>query len=101
MIDSLNYSQVNEQRALYMAHTLSHDEFYLWLAEFIGATRADVPFSDETLKGSQDEHFNDIPLHLWDLQDGNLRSKAYRKGIPWSMCETVCTLKALAKKAVR
>jgi hypothetical protein len=86
------------KRAEYMAGTISHADYYLWLAEFIGASRIDVPVSDERLLKSTDEYLNDTPIEIWDNQDYVVRKLAYAKGLPWSLSDTVCVLKAIAKQ---
>jgi hypothetical protein len=97
MKNEANQTKYNEQRKLYMDGKITHKEFYLWLASFIGATKAQLPVSQERIDRSKDEHLNDIPLKLWDNQDYIIRPMAYAKGIAWSLSDTVCTLKTLAR----
>jgi hypothetical protein len=92
-----NQELFNEKRKLYMDGKITHTEFYLWLASFIGVTKAHLPVSQETINKSTDVHLNDIPLKLWDNQDYIVRRLAYAKGLAWSLSDTVCTLKAIAK----
>lgn len=97
---SANTIRMTAQRQRYMSGKLTHDAYYLWLAQFIGATFAQVPFSREQIAGSTNEHLNDLPLITWDRRDAIIRPMAGRKGLPWSLSDTVCVLKALAKKEV-
>ena len=92
-----NQKIFDEKRKLYMDGKLTHKEFYLWLALFIGVSKAHLPVSQERINNSADEHLNDIPLKLWDNQDYIVRHLAYAKGLAWSLSDTVCTLKAIAK----
>lgn len=79
-----------------------HHEYYTWLADFVGATVADLPVSLDRLRESTDRHFNDIPLKLWDERHGAMRYLAKRAGVEagWSLMETTCALKALARRAI-
>jgi hypothetical protein len=89
----------DEKRKQYLAHEISHSEFYLWLAGEIGVNSRMIPVDAEHLAKSTDEHLNDIPLALWDRQDPIIRSMAGRHGMrAWSLSDTVCVLKAVAKK---
>lgn len=85
------------KRSLYMDNKISHREYYLWLADFIGATIKMVPFTDKEIAASKDKHLNDLPLRIWDNQDYVIRQLAYNKGLAWSLSDTVCVLKALAR----
>ena len=96
MKNEVNQQAYNQQRQLYMNHKITHQQFYLWLASFIGVTDAMLPVSKERIARSQDPHFNDIPLRLWDYKDYDVRQLAYNKGLAWSLSDTVCTLKAIA-----
>lgn len=87
-----------KQRAAYMAGELSHDAYYLWLADFVGLADTLIPVSNERVKASTDPHLNNIPLNLWDGMDCWARPAAYAKGLPWSLSDTVCCLKAMAKR---
>jgi len=91
-----NQKLVNEQRAKYMNHELSHHDYYIWLAKFIGANKSMLPVSQSRINQSTDEYLNDIPLKLWDNQDYLIRRLAYNKGLAWSESDTVCVLKTIA-----
>ncbi len=92
--------QFKENRSKYLNHEMTHDEFYLWLADAIGVTFGDVPIPVAEINKSEDVHFNDIALHRWDAGDPWVRQKARRAGFrSWSLCETVCCLKAVAREA--
>jgi len=91
--------QYNEKRKQYMANEISHDEFYLWLADSIHVSVNDLPFSLDQVRNSKDAHLNDLPLPRWDRQDSIVRHKAVRAGMrAWSLCDTVCVLKTFAKR---
>jgi hypothetical protein len=80
----------------------AHHAFYLWLADRLGVTLRHVPASLEELRASTDPHFNDIPLARWDRMDPIIRGHAISYGLRgWSLCETVCVLKAVARAAVK
>ena len=88
------------QRRRYMKNEISHDEYYLWLAKSIGLAIQDVPFSLERLKASTGPHFNDLPLPRWDSRHRFVQYEAFQRGLAWSLSDTVCCLKALARRAV-
>lgn len=91
--------QYKIERERYMAGKITHTEFYEWLATAIGVTQANLPVDITVIRASQDPHLNDIPLHLWDRQDPIVRHKAASAGMrSWSLCDTVCVLKAYARK---
>ena len=96
-VKAQNQELVQAERKKYMNHELTHQEYYMWLAGFIGATKAHLPVSQERVDASTDEHLNDIPLKLWDNQDYLIRRMASNKGLAWSLCDTVCVLKSLAR----
>lgn len=94
--ESLN-DEANAMRKRYMDREISHQDYYLWLGDKIGATALDLPVSIERVRASKDEHLNDIALRLWDSRDPSIRMKARAKGIrSWSRSDTVCVLKSLA-----
>jgi hypothetical protein len=105
----------------YLDGTISHDAYYLTLVDIIGREAietlvlkriADVGHIRTCLK--TDVHLNNIPLRLWDALDtavqrlarkqwtelrpimwpeGNTAGKFY-----WSLSDSVCILKAAAKR---
>ena len=91
-----NAVTMHMMRVAYMAGNLTHQEYYLWLADFVGATPTMLPVSTDTIRQSVDPHFNDIALSRWDRCDRAIRCLAYAQGLPWSLSDTVCVLKALA-----
>jgi hypothetical protein len=94
--------QHNVKRKQYLSNELTHAEFYLWLGSAIGATADDLPVSVDRLRSSKDEHFNDIPLHKWDMRDLRIRDKAFQSGMRlWSLSDTVCVLKAIARQQIQ
>ena len=94
-----NQALMTAKRADYIERRISHEDYYLWLSNFIGLE--ECGFDDARLHRSEDPHFNDIPLGSWEGQDGYVRRLASAKGLPWSICETVCCLKALARQRVK
>ena len=54
------------KRSLYLNHDISHDEYYLWFANWVGITYKDIPFSVEQVANSKNEHLSDLPLAKWD-----------------------------------
>lgn len=99
-----NYETVQKERARYMAKEISHQEYYCWLSDFVGLTDGNLPriATPERVKSalaSGDEHLNTILLQSWDGRDPGVRSAAARAGVKaWSLCDTVCCLKAYAKR---
>ena len=92
----------NLNRAKYMSGQLGHNEFYCWVADTIKVNPAMLPASVDVIreKLASDAHLNNIPLALWDRRDAIIRSLAVRAGMrSWSLCDTVCTLKAFARRA--
>lgn len=87
----------DDKRKEYMDGKITHEQFYTWLASFIGVTKAQLPVSQERINNSKDKYLNDIPLKLWDNQDFIVRRMAYNKGLVWSLSDTVCVLKTIAK----
>jgi hypothetical protein len=91
---------VNRQRARYMNGELTHAEYYRWLAGMIAANPRRVIdiMTEARLLESTDEHFNDVPLFLWDRLHPIFDTAArHYTGIAWSLSDTVCTAKQLAR----
>jgi hypothetical protein len=89
------------KRKQYLANEITFAEFYLWLADSIGIIRANLPVGIDRIAASTDEHLNDIPLMLWDRQDPIVRRLAVQRGMrSWSLSDTVCVLKAFARREV-
>lgn len=94
--------QYEEKRRENLNNRISHEEFYLWLADSIHIIVSNLPVPIETIRQSTDPHLNDIPLHKWDSMDGIVRRKAASYGMhSWSLCDTVCVLKCFARRAAR
>ncbi len=93
--------QQTEQRARYMRHEITFAEYYEWLADTIGVTARMLPVPIERIQDSTDEHLNDIPLQMWDRMDYAVRWLANRNRVPWSLSDTVCVLKAVARREAR
>lgn len=93
-----NREYMNTQRQKYMNHEITHTEYYLWLADFIGVSSILIPATDDELANSTDPHLNDIPLRIWDAAHSYVQRFAFAKHLPWSNSDTVCVLKELALK---
>ena len=89
------------ERARYMRGEISHQDYYCWLADSIGVTVEMLPATVEQIREAlkTDEHLNNIPLIRWDNRDMIIRPMAYTHRLPWALSDTVCTLKAVAKRA--
>jgi hypothetical protein len=96
-----NQETVNAKRAAYINHDITHEEYYCWLADFVGLTDGMIPVSNKRIQASTDIHLNDILLHTWDSCDWLVRSYAYGKRLAWSLSDTTCCLKALARRRQR
>lgn len=94
--------QHDEKRKEYLDHKLGHDDFYLWLADSIGVTEKMLPVPVARVRQSNDQHLNDIPLNLWDRRDPLVRHNAFQAGMKsWSLSDSVCVLKAVARRAAK
>lgn len=90
----------DEKRKLYMDGKLTHQEFYSWLAEEIGISIGNLPVTLDRVRESQDSALNDISLHKWDGEHGTVARLARDAGMrSWSLSDSVCCLKAFARKA--
>ncbi len=100
----ITMDDVTRERKRYLDHEISHAEYHEWLADSLGITMWHVPVDVERIRASTDKHLNDIPLKRWDAMDGLVRDQARRNfGSPfsWSLSDTVCVLKAVARRAAR
>lgn len=94
-----NQETVNEMRLTYLIGAMTHDNFYIWLSEFIGLTYDHIPVTSEAVAKSKDkENLNDISIHRWDSSYEFSKELASAKRIAWSYADNVCCMKALAKK---
>ena len=98
-----NYDQ---QRRKYLNGTLSHEEFYLDLADAIAFDDL-ATLVPKTAFKSRDHHLNDLPLNLWDYRFSAVKMLLIRSinqghvikrtnGL--SAVESVCTLKTVARE---
>jgi hypothetical protein len=90
--------EMQQQRDKYMNNELTHDQYYVWLSNFIRLPEIFIPASAEEVAEciQTDEHLNNIQLSRWDRMHGTVRT--YAAGLHWSLCDTVCCLKALARR---
>lgn len=98
-----NYDQ---QRRLYLENKISHEEFYLALADAIAFDDLETLVPADACK-SKDPDLNDVPLKLWDYRFSAVRmllSRAINQGRVskringLSASESVCILKAVARE---
>lgn len=98
-IDRMAYDHIREQ---YFEKVITHHEFYLWVAKFIGVNHQLVPVKLEELLASTDEHFNDIPLSRWDMMYSATANRAVNRGLRgWSLSDNTCVLKTLAREWIK
>ena len=91
--------RMKDARRAYMDGALTFADYYCWLADEIGGLERVVPFSVERIRASHDEHLNDLPLIVWDSQNHVVQRAAFQAGAKaWSLSDTVCVLKALARR---
>jgi len=83
----------------YLDGLVPHEEHHEWLCNFLQLPESLVPVSLKKLLASQDRHFNDIPLALWDRQHEAVKQYLHI-GIPWALSDSVCCLKHLARRMV-
>lgn len=78
----------------------AHHDYYLWLGRSLGMRNF---INIKRLLASTDPiNLNDIPLKEWDTGWPASFSAASRKGIQgWSMADSVCMFKALAREEVK
>lgn len=109
-------------RTDYMDGRVTHDEYYNALADLIGrdalARLVLSVFTREQLARGmgEDQHMNGLPLRKWDALDPSVRALVARNGraimamtwpghtingICWSLSETVCVTKAVARRIVQ
>lgn len=94
----MSTTQAPPDRADYMNGKLTHQEYYLSLARFIHAPISMIPQGATRAALKADKNLNNVPLELWDRLDPTVRGCAGRAGIKaWSLSDTVCVMKALAR----
>jgi len=95
-----NQKIVDKKRQLYLNGELTHKNYYLWLSEFLEIPGSMIPFRRDELLLSTDSHMNDLSLSKWDAQHNGISRIAYSKIRVWSLSETVCCLKAMARHLI-
>lgn len=93
-------------RKQYLDHEVTHEEYYRAIAETAGIWLGpDHPLVKQALT-STDEHYNDVPLKVWDsyfpiyrmqLQRA-LKAHAGTEGV--SLSDNTCTLKQAVRDAI-
>ena len=98
-------------RSDYMTGKATHQQYYMGLASIIGidTLRSILPSTIEARRAafeSGDYHLNKIPLQSWDNRHESVMSLLHGRGGQlkqingtggWSLSDTVCTLKAVAR----
>lgn len=109
-------------RREYMAGAVTHQDYYCAIADALGRQAVEaivrtVATNDLLRERLQaDPHLNNIPLPLWDMQHGRVLNLVRDHGravmaiswdgrvpagkVCWSLSDTVCTLKAAARRLV-
>ena len=95
-----NQKIVDKKRQTYLHGEITHKNYYLWLSEFLEIPGSMIPFRRDELLSSKDPHMNDLSLSKWDAQHNGVSRIAYSKIRIWSLCETVCCLKAMASHLI-
>lgn len=96
-----NQKLVDKKRQAYLNNEISHENYYLWLSDFLEIPGHLVPFLRNELLRSTDPHMNDLSLNKWDSQHIFVSRYAYNKIRVWSLSETVCVLKAMARQMIK
>jgi hypothetical protein len=89
-------------RSQYMDHSVSHQEYYSQFVTPAILSLVRSAIGKKNIKTSTDEHFNDIPLHRWDLLASYPVMMAASKplkecGDGFSLSGVVCIAKAAAR----
>jgi hypothetical protein len=94
-------------RKKYLSHEITHRDYY---SQFVtNAIKSVVSrnIGKDRIKASSDEHFNDIPLSLWDgvarqIQriPSNLKEEMSKAGDYCTLAGIVCIAKEAAKQLV-
>lgn len=95
-----NQKNVDKKRQAYLNGEISHSDYYLWLSDFLEIPGSLIPFRRDELFASTDPHMNDLSLIRWDSQHAYVSRYAYSKIRVWSLSETVCVLKAMARQMI-
>ncbi len=94
-----NQEQMLNKREKYLNNEISHEDYYLWLSDFLELPGYLIPFTKDQIKNSKDEHFNDLQLSKWDSKHDSVLNFVRNKGLKsWSLVETVCCLKTMARQ---
>ena len=96
-----NQKVVDKKREAYLNNEISHSDYYLWLSDFLEIPGYLIPFRREELLLSTDPHMNDLSLSRWDGQHIFVSRYVYKKIRSWSLSETVCVLKAMARQMIK
>jgi len=97
---------VAEQQAAYAA---LHHEYYIQFATDRTRRLVAQSIGRDRILASQDPHFNDIPLNLWDGLEARVKDTIDRKllgeaeacapgSFVWSLSTAVCIAKAVARE---
>lgn len=76
-----NQEVFNNKRTCYLNNEITHEEFYLWVCDFLELPGYLIPFTKEEIKNSKDEHLNDLSLSKWDFKHYAVLSFVRKKTI--------------------
>ena len=95
------------RRPEYLFGNITHQDYYETIGECLNISQQDLPCSLETVRlalDNGDVHLNTIPLWKWDERDCLVRIRVgpqHHRDFSWSLSDSVCTLKAAAKKLAK
>ena len=75
-----------------------YQTYYGWLMLQLRVEVTELPVPVTRIQASTDQHLNDIRLSKWDACDQFLQPRARALGFPWSLSDTVCTMKEAARR---
>jgi len=84
-------------RKQYMDGAASHDEYFQQFATDAGRAWVLSAIGKQRLMQSTDQHFNDIPLELWDMFPYTPRALMRQAGDYPTLAGAVCIAKAIAR----
>lgn len=95
-----NQKIVDKKKLSYLNGEITYKNYYLWLSEFLEIPGSMIPFRRDELLLSKDPHMDDLSLSKWDAQHNGVSRIAYSKIRVWSLSETVCVLKTMARHLI-
>ena len=93
--------EVRHMHDKYMRKKISHQDYFIWLSDRIGIPESLIPVTLSRLLRSTDPYLNDIHLKIWDNQHHTVVLYVKKSGLRfWSLSDSVCCLKAMARRRV-